>query len=60
MKLGDLIGVLEMSQEVTVYKVGESGFCYQGMAAHLTKRLSDLNVEAVHAYEWEIDILVSE
>lgn len=60
MKLGELFGVIEMSQTVAVYKTKEDGFCYQGMAAHVPKSLSALNVEAVQAYDWEIDVLVSE
>jgi len=60
MQLGELVGVIEMSQTVKVYKVGEDGFCYQGMSAHLPKELYGLKVEAVQAYEWEIDVLVSE
>lgn len=60
MNLGELIGVIEMSQVVGVYKVGEDGFCYQGMAAHVPSELHGLKVESAQAYEWEIDILVSE
>ena len=58
MKLEELVGVIETSQTIEVYKVGEDGFCYQGLAAHLPRKLYGLDVESIHAYEWEIDILV--
>ena len=59
MKLNDLLGVIEMAQDVSVYKVGEDGCRYHGLAAHVPDKLKRLNVESVHAYDWEIDILVS-
>ena len=60
MRLGELVGVIEMSQTVVVYKTNDDGFCYQGMAAHVPESLNGLSVEAVQAYDWEIDVLVSE
>ncbi len=60
MNLKDLIGVIETCQTVTVYKVGCDGFCYQGIASRLPERLYGLKVESVHAYEWEIEVLVVE
>lgn len=58
MKLDELIGVIEMSQTVGIYKVGEDDYCYQGMARHVPNELKTLNVELVQAYAWEIDVLV--
>lgn len=59
MKLNDLLNVIEPLQEVKVYRVGDDGFCFQGVMAHTPRDLRLLNVESMHAYEWEIDILVS-
>lgn len=60
MRLDELVGVIEPSQEVVVYEVGRDGFSYQGMAAHVPSAIGAMQVQAVQAYEWEIDILVSE
>ena len=59
MKLGELLEVIETSQTVEIYKVADVGYCYQGMATSVPNYLKTLDVEMVHAYEWDIDILVS-
>ena len=58
MKLSELLGIVEMSQDVEIFKVGGEGSCYKGMAAHVPDDLKRLDVELVDAYDWELDILV--
>lgn len=60
MRLVDLLGVIEMSQDVGVYKVGEDDCVYEGMAAHVPEALLGMKVECLQAYEYVIDVLASQ
>ena len=59
MRLLEIMPVFERSQVICVYETGGDGFSYQGKAGDVPERLAMLNVEAMHAFEDEIDILVS-
>lgn len=59
MRLSELLGVIEMGEDIAIYRVGDESSCYEGLAAHVPEELKALGVESVHACEWTIDVLVA-
>lgn len=59
MRLWEILPVFEHSQVICVYETDCDGFSYQGVAGGVPERLAMLNVDAMHAIEDEIEILVS-